>query len=100
MGAIGVRREAHRLELGYVLARRHWGYGFMSEAVTAVVDWAFSELSVLRIGAVCDIDNQRSARLLERAGFEREGVLRSWAVHPNISATPRDCYSYSKIRNA
>ncbi len=71
MGAIGVRREAHRLELGYVLARRHWGYGFMAEAITAVVDWAFSEPSVLRVGAVCDIDNQRSARLLERAGFER-----------------------------
>jgi [ribosomal protein S5]-alanine N-acetyltransferase len=99
MGAIGVRREAHQLELGYVLARRHWGCGFMAEAVTAVVDWAFSEPSVLRVGAVCDIDNQRSARLLERAGFKREGVLRSWAVHPNISAMPRDCYSYSKIRN-
>jgi ribosomal-protein-alanine N-acetyltransferase len=61
--------------------------------------WAFSEPSVFRVGAVCDIDNQRSARLLEKAGFEREGVLRSWAVHPNISATPRDCYFYSKIRN-
>jgi len=59
-----------------------------------------SDPSVLRVGAVCDIDNQRSARLLERAGFEREGVLRSWAVHPNISAIPRDWYSYSKIRNA
>jgi RimJ/RimL family protein N-acetyltransferase len=71
----------------------------MSEAVTAVVDWAFSEPSVLRVGAVCDIDNQRSARLLERAGFEREGILRSWAIHPNISSSPRDCYSYSKTRN-
>ena len=99
MGAIGVRGEAHRLELGYVLARRYWGYGFMTEAVTAVVDWAFTEPSVFRVGAVVDIDNQRSARVLERAGFEREGILRSWAVHPNISATPRDCYSYSKIRN-
>jgi len=99
MGAIGVRREAHRLELGYVLTRRYWGYGFMTEAVTVVVDWAFTEPSVFRVGAVVDIDNQRSVRLLERAGFEREGVLRSWAVHPNISATPRDCYSYSKIRN-
>jgi RimJ/RimL family protein N-acetyltransferase len=71
----------------------------MAEAVTAVVDWAFTESSVFRVGAVCDIDNERSAPLLERAGFEREGVLRWWAVHPNISATPRDCYSYSKIRN-
>lgn len=99
MGAIGLRGEGHRLELGYVLARQYWGCGFMSEAVTAVVDWAFSEPSVLCVGALCDIDNHRSARLLERAGFEREGVLRSWAIHPNISATPRDCYSYSKIRN-
>lgn len=100
MGAIGLRGgEVHRLELGYVLARRYWGHGFMAEAVTAVVDWAFTEPSVFRVGAVCDIGNQRSARLLEKVGFEREGVLRSWAVHPNISATPRDCYSYSRIRN-
>jgi RimJ/RimL family protein N-acetyltransferase len=99
MGAIGLRGEAHRLELGYVLARAYWGHGFMPEAVSAVVDWAFTQPSVFRIGALCDIDNERSARLLEKTGFEREGVLRSWAVHPNISATPRDCYSYSKIRN-
>lgn len=99
MGAIGLRGEGHRLELGYVLARRYWGHGFMAEAVTAVVACAFTEPSVFCVGALCDIDNQRSARLLEKAGFEREGVLRSWAVHPNISATPRDCYSYSKVRN-
>ena len=99
IGATGVRRDAHRLELGYAIARRHWGHGFMVEAVAAVVDWAFTDPFVFRIGAVCDIDNQRSARVLERAGFEREGVLRSWAVHPNISTTPRNCYSYSKRRN-
>jgi len=85
--------------LGYVLARRQWGYGFMAEAVTPVVDLAFTEPSVFRVGAVCDVDNLRSARVLEKAGFEREGILRSWAVHPNISSTPRDCYSYSKTRN-
>ena len=99
MGAIGIRRETHGLELGYVLAQRYWSYGFMVEAVAAVVDWAFTEPSVFRVGAVCDVDNLRSARVLEKAGFEREGILRSWAVHPNISSTPRDCYSYSKTRN-
>jgi ribosomal-protein-alanine N-acetyltransferase len=99
IGATGVRREAYRLDRGYVLARRHWGYGFMAEALTAVVDWAFTEPSVFRIGALCDIDDRRSARVLERAGFEREGILRCWAVHPNIASTPRDCYSYSKTRN-
>jgi ribosomal-protein-alanine N-acetyltransferase len=75
IGATGVRREAQRLDRGYVLARRHWGYAFMAEALTAVVDWAFTEPSVFRIGALCDIDDRRSARVLERAGFEREGIL-------------------------
>lgn len=99
IGAVGLSREGHRLELGYVLARRCWGCGFMTEAATAVVDWAFTERSVFRVGAVCETANHRSARLLEKLGFEREGILRSWAVHPNLSATPRDCYSYSKVRS-
>jgi RimJ/RimL family protein N-acetyltransferase len=98
MGAAGLRKQEHQLELGYVLARRYWGRGYMTEAIAALVDWAFTEPSVFRVGAVCDTDNRRSARLLERAGFEREGILRSWAVHPNISPTPRDCYSYSRTR--
>jgi len=97
-GAIGLLREAHQLELGYVLARSHWGEGLMPEAIMPVVEWAFEDPSVFRVGAVCDVDNHQSARVLEKAGFEREGVLRQWALHPNISDVPRDCYSYSKIR--
>lgn len=61
MGVIGLRGGAHRLELGYVLARRFWGHGFMAEAVTAVVDCAFTEPSVFRVGALCDIDNPLGA---------------------------------------
>lgn len=81
-----------------MLARPCWGRGIMSEAVTALLEWVFREPSVFRVGALCDIDNQRSARLLEKAGLQREGILRAWSVHPNISATPRDCYSYAKVR--
>jgi RimJ/RimL family protein N-acetyltransferase len=35
---------------------------------------------------------------MEKAGLTREGVLRRWSVHPNISDEPRDCFSYSRIR--
>ena len=99
IGAAGLRKQQQQMELGYILARSHWGHGFMTEAVDAVVEWAFAQPSVFRVGAVCDTANARSARVLERAGFEREGILRAWAVHPNVSATPRDCYSYSKTRD-
>jgi len=40
-----------------------------------------------------------SARVLEKLGMSREGVLRRWIIHPNISAEPRDCYVYAKVRS-
>jgi RimJ/RimL family protein N-acetyltransferase len=39
------------------------------------------------------VDNVGSARVLEKSGFAREGLLRRWLVHPNISDEPRDCYT-------
>ena len=53
---------------------------------------------VFRISAVCDVENVGSARVLEKSGFVREGVLRRWMMHPNVSNEPRDCYSYARVR--
>ena len=39
-------------------------------------------------------------RELERVGMQREGILRSWLVHPNVSDTPRDCLCYSVVKQA
>jgi ribosomal-protein-alanine N-acetyltransferase len=50
------------------------------------------------VWATCDVDNVASARLLERVGMEREGVLRQWLVHPNLSEAPRDCLCYSIVK--
>src|SRR5690349_14092027 len=85
-GAFALRqRPPHRLDCGYVLARRWWRQGLMTEILTEVTAWALRQRSVYRIGAVCDVDNVGSARVLEKAGFVREGLLRRWLVHPNIS---------------
>lgn len=99
VGAFALRRAPpFRLEYGYVLARPEWGQGLMTEALRGVVDWALRQPGLWRIGGVCDVDNLGSARVMAKAGLEREGKLRRWIVHPNISAAPRDCWSFAKVR--
>ena len=87
-----------RVEFGYALARSHWGQGLMTEALTEVVEWALRQPSIWRIGAVADIENIGSMRVMEKAGLKREGVLRRWLVHPNTSPDPRDCVSFAATR--
>ncbi len=65
-----------RAKLGYDLIREHWGRGYMTEAVKALLDYGFLSLNLNRVEATVDPENQRSIRLLERLGFVREGCLR------------------------
>jgi RimJ/RimL family protein N-acetyltransferase len=44
------------------------------------------------------VENIASARVMEKAGMAREGLLRRYVVHPNISAEPRDAYLYAVVR--
>jgi ribosomal-protein-alanine N-acetyltransferase len=68
---------AHRrAELGFALARGAWGQGLASEAVGAAVGFAFETLGLHRLEASVDPRNSASIRLLERQGFQREGLLR------------------------
>jgi ribosomal-protein-alanine N-acetyltransferase len=98
-GAFALRQRApHRLDCGYVLASQWWRRGLMTEILSEVATWALQQPSLFRIGAICDIENIGSARLLEKCGFIREGLLRRWLVHPNISDEPRDCFSYARVR--
>ena len=65
-----------RAELGYALGRAHWGRGLMHEALSALLDRAFGAMALRRIEAEVDVANAASARLLQRLGFTREGLLR------------------------
>lgn len=58
-------------EVGFTLAQEHWGKGYASEAVSALLDYAFSTLNMSRIRANCDTRNEASARLMERVGMKR-----------------------------
>ena len=95
---ISARVDGPKWELGYVLARSHWSRGYMTEVVKAVIGCALSQPGIYRVWSVCDIENVASARVMEKAGMTKEGILRRWSVHPNVSAAPRDSYCYSMTR--
>jgi RimJ/RimL family protein N-acetyltransferase len=99
VGLVEIRVHPHAVDLGYALSRRWWHQGLMSEAVRSVVAWALAQAEIYRVWAVCDVDNGASARVLERVGMQREGVLRKWLVHPNVSDAPRNCLCYSVVRD-
>jgi ribosomal-protein-alanine N-acetyltransferase len=99
IGMLAARLEgSHRVSVGYVLARPEWGKGYVPEAVQAVIDVLWTRLEIFRIWAVCDVDNPASARVMEKVGMQREGILRRYIVHPNVSDEPRDVYCYAITR--
>ena len=97
VGMLSARPRGHMADLGYVLARPHWGQGLMVEAVRPVVDWLLADPRIYRVWAICDVDNVGSARVLEKAGFSLEGVLRKWMPHCNLGPIPRDVRCYSMV---
>lgn len=64
--------------IGYWLLERKRGDGLASRAVHLLTRWAFRTAELARIEALVEPDNVASARVLERAGFQREGLLRSY----------------------
>ena len=78
IGFYDYKKKHRKAEIGYKLARRHWRKGYMSEALTAMLDYIYSETDVNRVQALVDPRNPASLRLLEKHGFRREGVLRDY----------------------
>jgi RimJ/RimL family protein N-acetyltransferase len=90
VGMLTAANGAHGLSIGYVVGKKHWNRGYMTEALSVLVDCAFKNPDVHRIWATCDVENRGSVRVLEKCGFFNEGLLRRWVIHPNVSSKPRD----------
>jgi RimJ/RimL family protein N-acetyltransferase len=99
IGALALRVTGFKADTGYVIARRFWGQGYAAEALQAIVAWAFAQATIYRVWAVCDVENTASARVMEKAGMTREGILRRWILHPQAGPEPRDCYCYSIVKS-
>jgi ribosomal-protein-alanine N-acetyltransferase len=72
------RGVAQACTLGYWMGERHSGKGHMTEAVRGALRFAFSDLALHRVEAACLPENEPSRRLLERVGFQREGLARAY----------------------
>lgn len=98
IGMFGLHPMNLKLEVGYALARPYWGKGYTTEALRRVIGWAFQQPDIYRVQAFCDVENVASARVMEKSGMTREGLLRRYVLHPNISDEPRDAYLYAVVR--
>jgi RimJ/RimL family protein N-acetyltransferase len=98
LGSVGGGIEGCRMQFGYCLARDAWGHGYATEAARAFVSAAFELSTLWRVQAYCDLENSASARVLEKIGLEREGILRRHMKMPNLGDERRDLYCYAKVR--
>lgn len=98
IGRIELHIEGHRVELGYLMNKSFQGKGYMTETVRAIIDWAFQQPTIYRVHATTSVDNIASQRVMEKTGMLREGLLRRYIIHPNISDEPRDSYMYAIVK--
>ncbi|XP_054804337.1 uncharacterized protein LOC129307413 [Prosopis cineraria] len=90
--------ERCRAELGYVVAASFWGQGIGTKVVNMAVSQAFAQFpDLLRLEALVDSRNKASQRVLEKAGFLREGLLRNYAI---VKGLVRDVCIYSFLSSS
>ncbi|MGG2087696.1 GNAT family protein [Priestia aryabhattai] len=97
IGTVGFNQwnQKHkRAEIGYELHPKHWGHGYASEAASAVMAHGFDILQLVRIGAVVFLENKASQHVLEKLGFQQEGVLKNY-MYQNGKA--HDTFVYSSM---
>jgi RimJ/RimL family protein N-acetyltransferase len=90
----GTDVERYSAEIGYWLGEAHWGRGIVTEALILVTEHAFATAGVLRLFALPFVDNSGSIRVLEKAGYVREGILKCSSVK---YGKPRDQALYARI---
>jgi RimJ/RimL family protein N-acetyltransferase len=84
---------AKLLEIGYMVVQSERGKGYGTEAAQLMVDYLFLSMDIGRIQASTSIKNTGSQRVLEKAGFTKEGTIRKSA-----NGVRRDSYLYSILR--
>jgi RimJ/RimL family protein N-acetyltransferase len=98
VGCIGLKNinlHDKNAEVGYWLGERFWGKGYVSEALSLVVGFVFGQLRLRRVYAIVHASNRGSIKVLERAGFKREGTFRKACL---MSGRWTDVYAYGLLK--
>jgi RimJ/RimL family protein N-acetyltransferase len=99
VGGVGflLGRDIARIsaEMGYWLSEEFWGRGIATSAVTAMSDWALENYKLTRVFAMAFAHNTASIRVLEKAGFDREALLRRSAIKNGVIL---DQILFAKVR--
>lgn len=67
-----------RTDIGFELSKEYWGQGIGSEAIMAIIHYAFEQMNIQRIQALIEPLNIASQKMVEKAGFLQEGLLRKY----------------------
>jgi [ribosomal protein S5]-alanine N-acetyltransferase len=96
LGLFGVIRGGFQeARIGYMIAERHSGRGYATEAVNLSLPFAFETLDLHRLETGVQLDNPASMRVLAKAGFRDEGISASWV---KIADAWVDCRRFALTR--
>lgn len=97
VGSVGLHSivKNHKAEIGYWLARKHWGKGIVPEAVKIVTNFAFKKLKLKRVYARAYSFNTPSMKVLEKNGYKLEGIFKK-----DVEKKGKffDSYNYAKVK--
>lgn len=96
-GLHGINWAVPKFEIGYWVRTPYAGQGYITEAVTAVTNFAFTALQANRVEIRCDAKNERSAAVARRSGFTLEGILRCEDRCP-LTNELRDTMVFAKVK--
>jgi ribosomal-protein-alanine N-acetyltransferase len=96
IGCIDLRLvpEHEKAEFGYMLHRDYWGRGYMTEALTAVLELCFEKLELNRVESTHYVGNEGSGKVMEKCGMEFEGIAKQ---KEKIKGIFRDVVHYGII---
>lgn len=102
IGMIGLAFQQYKtkftpaIDIGWRLKRNAWGKGYATEGAKRCLEYAFNELSIKKVIAVCTIQNEKSEKVMKKIGMKKVGEF----DHPNLVDHPEyeRCFCYEIVR--
>lgn len=94
IGTIELRIKGTTGDVGYAICKPWWGKGFVAEALRALITFARDQLALREITGRCDCENERSAKVFLKCGFQNVGTQKGALVHPQIDPEPRAVHCF------